>query len=50
MINSIRNNNYSVNLNSCKDCIFADENSQCINTQWETNAHSLSSKQVYKNE
>ncbi len=50
MINSIRNNNYSVNLNSCKDCIFADENSQCINTKSETNAHSLSSKQVYKNE
>ncbi|MCW8804557.1 MAG: UvrD-helicase domain-containing protein [Ignavibacteriaceae bacterium] len=50
MINSIRSNNYPVNLNACKYCIFADENSQCINTKSETSAHSLSSKQVYKNE
>jgi hypothetical protein len=30
MILSIRNNNYSVNLNACKECIFSDEKSQCI--------------------
>jgi len=30
MVNSIRNNNYSVNLNACKNCVFADENSQCV--------------------
>jgi hypothetical protein len=30
MIFSIRNNNYSVNLNACKECIFSDEKSQCI--------------------
>jgi ATP-dependent helicase/nuclease subunit A len=46
MINSIRNNNYSVNLNACKDCIFADENLQCINTKSENYAHSLRFKQV----
>jgi len=34
MIYSIRNNNYSVNLNACDDCIFADENSQCIKTKF----------------
>jgi len=33
MIHSIRNNNYSVNLNACDDCIFADENSQCIKSR-----------------
>lgn len=33
MIHSIRNNNYSVNLNACKDCIFSDENSQCIQSR-----------------
>jgi ATP-dependent helicase/nuclease subunit A len=33
MINSIRKNNYSVNLSGCKDCIFADENLQCIKSR-----------------
>jgi ATP-dependent helicase/nuclease subunit A len=33
MINSIRNNNYSVNLAACKNCIFADENKQCIKSR-----------------
>jgi len=33
MIHSIRNNNYSVNLSACKDCIFADENSQCVKSR-----------------
>jgi ATP-dependent helicase/nuclease subunit A len=30
MIKSIRNNNYSVNLNTCSDCIFNDDKSQCL--------------------
>ena len=30
MINSIRNNNYSVNLDGCKECIFSDDKEQCI--------------------
>ena len=30
MISSIRSNNYSVNMESCKDCLFADENKRCI--------------------
>jgi len=30
MIHSIRNNEYSVNLNECSSCIFADNNSNCI--------------------
>jgi ATP-dependent helicase/nuclease subunit A len=38
MIRSIRNNNYSLNLSHCKDCIFADENSQCIKTSAEINS------------
>ena len=33
MINSIRNNNYSVNLEACKSCIFADENKRCIKSR-----------------
>jgi ATP-dependent helicase/nuclease subunit A len=33
MIHSIRNNNYSVNLSACKECIFADENKQCIKSR-----------------
>jgi ATP-dependent helicase/nuclease subunit A len=33
MIYSIRNSNYSVNLNACKNCIFADENKQCIKSR-----------------
>ena len=33
MISSIRNNNYSLNLNACKECIFADGNSQCIQSK-----------------
>ncbi len=35
MIHSIRNNNYSVNLSACKDCIFADENLQCVKSRIE---------------
>jgi ATP-dependent exoDNAse (exonuclease V) beta subunit len=35
MIQSIRNNNYSVNLSACKDCIFADENLQCVKSRIE---------------
>jgi ATP-dependent helicase/nuclease subunit A len=31
MVNSLRNNKYSVNLNACKECIFADDNLLCIN-------------------
>ena len=30
VINSIRNNNYSVNLDGCKECIFSDDKEQCI--------------------
>lgn len=30
MIVSIRNSNYSVNLNACNDCIFVDDNSRCL--------------------
>jgi ATP-dependent helicase/nuclease subunit A len=30
MVSSIRNNNYSVNLNACKECIFSNDNIQCI--------------------
>ena len=30
MIDSIRNNNYSLNLNACADCIFTNENKRCI--------------------
>jgi len=30
MVDAIRNNNYSLNLKSCNDCIFAVENSRCI--------------------
>ena len=33
MISSIRNNNYSLNLNACKECIFANGNSQCIQSK-----------------
>ncbi|MCU0413585.1 MAG: UvrD-helicase domain-containing protein [Ignavibacteriaceae bacterium] len=33
MIHSIRNNNYSVNLSACKECIFADENRQCVKSR-----------------
>ncbi len=33
MIHSIRNNNYSVNLEACKSCIFADENKRCIKSR-----------------
>ena len=33
MIHSIRNNNYSVNLSACKECIFADENTQCVKSR-----------------
>ncbi|MBE0572323.1 MAG: UvrD-helicase domain-containing protein [Ignavibacteriaceae bacterium] len=33
MIYSIRNSNYSVNLDACKNCIFADENEQCIKSR-----------------
>ncbi|HEY6437472.1 MAG TPA: 3'-5' exonuclease, partial [Ignavibacteriaceae bacterium] len=36
MIMSIRNSNYSVNLNVCDDCIFAD-NAQCLNINSEIN-------------
>jgi ATP-dependent helicase/nuclease subunit A len=35
MIESMRNNNYSVNLSACKDCIFADENLQCVKSRIE---------------
>lgn len=37
MINSIRNNNYSVNLDVCKKCIFSDDNTQCIQKAVEIN-------------
>jgi hypothetical protein len=37
MILSIRNNNYSVNLNACKECIFSDEKSRCIKFKSEIN-------------
>jgi disulfide oxidoreductase YuzD len=37
MINSIRNNNYSVNLDACKECIFSDGDSQCIQKSVEIN-------------
>ncbi|NWG28423.1 MAG: UvrD-helicase domain-containing protein [Ignavibacteriaceae bacterium] len=37
MISSIRNNNYSLNLNACKECIFADERSQCIKSKTQIN-------------
>ena len=37
MIKSIRNNNYSVNLNVCKECIFSDGDSQCIQKSVEIN-------------
>jgi len=33
MIHSIRNNIYTANLSACKDCIFADENSECIKSR-----------------
>ncbi|HSW55911.1 MAG TPA: UvrD-helicase domain-containing protein [Ignavibacteriaceae bacterium] len=33
MIYSIRNSNYSVNLDACKNCIFTDENKQCIQSR-----------------
>ncbi|RPI73027.1 MAG: hypothetical protein EHM47_06935, partial [Ignavibacteriales bacterium] len=33
MIYSIRNNNYSVNLSACNNCIFADENKQCVKSR-----------------
>jgi ATP-dependent helicase/nuclease subunit A len=34
MINSIRNNNYSVNLSACKSCFFSDDKSVCINLSY----------------
>ena len=37
MILSIRNNNYSLNLDTCKECIFADERSQCIKSKIQIN-------------
>jgi ATP-dependent helicase/nuclease subunit A len=37
MIHSIRNNNYSVNLTACKDCVFSDDNSKCIEISLEKN-------------
>jgi len=37
MINSIRNNNYSVNLDACKECIFSDGDSRCIQKSVEIN-------------
>ena len=37
MINAIRNNNYSVNLNACEECFFADDNSQCIQSTVDIN-------------
>jgi ATP-dependent helicase/nuclease subunit A len=37
LISSIRNNNYSLNLNACKECIFADERSQCIKSKTQIN-------------
>ena len=30
MINSIRNNDFSLNLKACSECVFADQNSECI--------------------
>jgi len=30
MINSIRNNDFSLNLIACSECVFADQNSECI--------------------
>lgn len=35
MVQSIRNNNYSLNLDHCKSCMFADENSVCIKNRAE---------------
>lgn len=37
MISAIRNNNYSLNLGACKECIFADESSQCIKSKTQIN-------------
>lgn len=31
MVNSIRNNKYSVNLKACKECVLVDDNLLCIN-------------------
>jgi hypothetical protein len=35
MIQSLRNNEYSLNLNHCKECLFADENLVCIKSRVE---------------
>ena len=35
MIQSIRNNDYSLNLNHCEECLFADENLNCIKSRAE---------------
>ena len=37
MISSIRNNNYSLNLDNCKECIFSDDSEQCIQTSGKIN-------------
>jgi len=37
MINSVRYDHYSANVKSCKDCIFTDDVSQCIQSPVETN-------------
>jgi hypothetical protein len=35
MIQSLRNNEYSLNLNNCRECLFADENLVCIKSRAE---------------
>jgi len=37
MIYAIRNNNYSLNLNACDDCIFSADKTQCINNDYGIN-------------
>lgn len=37
MVSAIRSNNYSLNLSSCKECIFVDDNSKCIKISSELN-------------